>query len=312
VDPARLIYLRPLHQGAFEISRRERDNGNVRYGLPVRYKLRTSQGEGEGTIPVPWQRVIHVAEEPIDDPALGMPRLQRVLNRLMDMNKVVGASAELFWLYVGGILQADIDPNVSATPEELAALEEQMSEAAHGLRRFLQTRGVDLKRISDSPPNPNDIFTPIKQIIAATAEIPERVLFGSERGELASSQDQREWGSRVSARQEQFAEPAILRPTLDRLMVLGVLPAAEYDVIWPPLSAPTEDEVADRATKFAQAIAAMAPAGAADLVMPPWEFRETVLQLPPIPPDPPEGFEMFAMPPADDSGAPPPPPTEGA
>jgi hypothetical protein len=223
----------------------------------------------------------------------GTPRLQKVLNRLMDLDKVLGSASELFWLMVTGFIHADLDPNVSAEPAELEAFETDMVEAMHGLRRIIQTRGVDLSRITDSVPDPAGLYDAVRQTIAAGAEIPERILFGSERGELASSQDQKEWHGRIAARQEQHVEPVILRPILDRFITFGILPAAEYDVEWPPLDAPTAGDRAEIADRTASAIQKMAPGGAADVVMPPWEFRTEVLGLPELPPPMPSGFLEF-------------------
>ena len=85
----------------------------------------------------------------------------------------------------------------------------------------------------------------------------------------------------------------LLRATLDRLVELKILedPGKEgYDVDWPPLDSPSTEDRAETAEKFAKAIAAAAPDGAGDLIMPPWEFREKILGLDPVPPPMPDGF----------------------
>jgi hypothetical protein len=57
---------------------------------------------------------------------------------------------------------------------------------------------------------------------------------GSERGELASTQDQSNFEDRVSDRRTDYAEPSIVRPFVDQLISLGVLPEPEeYHVRWP-------------------------------------------------------------------------------
>ena len=63
-------------------------------------------------------------------------------------------------------------------------------------------------------------------------------------------------------------------------------------MVWPALDAPSTVDRADVAAKFASAIAAVAPAGAGDLIMPPWEFREIILGVDPLPPEIPDGFEF--------------------
>ena len=181
-------------------------------------------------------------------------------------------------------------------------------EARHGITRLIQTRGVDLNSVHGGPTDPKGTYDALKQMIAAGAEIPERVLFGSERGQLAADQDQKEWQARIVSRQEQHAEPNILRATLDRFISIGALPEAEYDVHWPSMDAPTTEARAEVAQKFADAISKLAPGGAADLIMPPWEVRSVILGLEPTPPPIPDGFEFadddmdddFVVPPSEE------------
>ena len=62
------------------------------------------------------------------------------------------------------------------------------------------------------------------KLISAASGIPLRIMTGSERGELASTQDDGNWASRIEERQLHFAEPMILRPLIDRLIELRALP----------------------------------------------------------------------------------------
>lgn len=299
VNPDRLEYLTVYHQGAAEIEKEEEDKTSPRFGLPTVYKIEfgstaTVRTTAQMDLQIPWERVIHVAENPITGRTLGTPRLEVVLNRLDDQNKVLGASAELFWQIVGGVLQMDLDPAVDATPEELEELEEKATEAIHGLRRTLTTRGLTLKRVAGQIPDPTGIYDALSQVIAAAAGIPQRILYGSERGELASSQDQREWNSRISGRQTDFCEPNILRATLDRLVQIGILPQpGSYDVFWPALDKPTNAERAEIAKNLSDAMTAVSPAGAVDVFFPPWEVRSLLFDLPAVPPDAPEGWAEF-------------------
>jgi hypothetical protein len=297
--PDDLIYLSVYHQGSVEIKKFVNDGTDPRYGLPLTYEvdltgttLANANNRSEETTLVPWQRVIHVAENTIEDDIFGQPRLARCLNSVDDLIKVLGSSAELYWQNVGGVWHADINPDVQVGADDLEAFEDDILAARQGLNRILQTRGVDLNAIAGPPSDPTGTYAALRQIVSAAANIPERVLFGSERGQLAGDQDQKEWQARMAARQEQYAEPVIVRQTLDRLIDLNVLPAAEYKVHWPPLDAPSTEDRAEVASKFAAAIAHLSPEGAPDLIMPPWEVREVLLGLDPSPPDIPDGFEF--------------------
>ena len=287
-----VLFLRAFHEGAVRIDKWVVDPFDERFGLPEMYKIDFNKGDDIGAKSdlVHWSRVIHVAENLIDDETYGTPRLQRVLNKLDDLNKLIGASAEIFWLAVAGILHADIDPDVDVDPADMEQFETDLIEAMQGIRRIVQTRGVTLNRVgSTGSIDPSPTYQALVQLISATAGIPERVLFGSERGELASTQDQRQWHATIASRQNNHAEPNIIRAFFNRLEALGVkLP--KFEIVWEPLDSPTELELSEIVVNRSKAAIALAPGGQPDLLIKPWEARE-MLGLPPIPADPPEGAE---------------------
>lgn len=296
--PEDIVYLRALHQGSVTIQKFEEDQTVPRFGLPTLYEIelvsRTGRSSSTATRShlLPWRRVIHVAENTLEDEVLGRPRLARVLNDIDSLFKVTGGSAELYWQIIAGIMHADIGENVAVNDGDLEKFEEKYQAALHGLNRLVQTRGIDLNRITGQPTDPSGTYDALKQIVAAGAGFPERILFGSERGQLAGDQDAREWQARVAARNEQHVEPVLIRQTLDRFSELGALPVADYDVEFRPLDAPSTKDRAENAKNFAEAIKAGSPDGATDLIMPAWEFREEILGIDPVPPPIPEGFEF--------------------
>ena len=292
-----VLFLKAFHEGAVDVETFVEDEFDLRFGLPETYRITFQRGDSEGTTTkiVHWSRVIHVAENLIDDDTYGTPRLQRVINKLDDLNKVVGSAAEIFWLAIAGVLHADLSPDVDTNAEELEAFETEIVESMQGLRRLIQTRGVTLNRIAaEGNVDPGPTYEAIKELLSATARIPNRVLFGPERGELASSQDQRTWNGTIKARQTDHCEPIIVRPFFERLSDLGLKLPDRWELYWPPLDEPTELELADIADKKSKAAVAMAPGGQVELLIRPWEARE-LLSLPPIPEEPPEGAdEAFA------------------
>ncbi len=255
------------------------DTQSERYDLPETYEINFRAGKQL----VNWSRVIHVAEDLLEDDVNGRPRLERVYNLLEDLLKVVGGGAETNWKVMDRGLQADIREGFTGDAQALDDLEDEIDEYLHGLRRFIRTQGVDIKDLGAQSVDPSGIFEIIVSLIGAATGIPKRILLGSERGELASNQDQASWAGVIKARQEQYAEPLILRPLIDRLIEYGALPEPEsgkYTVSWPSLLVLSDKEKAETAAAWATAIATAAPAGQADLLVPPQEFRETYLELP--------------------------------
>jgi hypothetical protein len=193
-----------------------------------------------------------------------------VLNALHDGLKVSGSAAESYWQLANPTWHAnwaaDAELGATAAEEEDAYedLEEDMMLALHKARRLLMTRGVDMEALGGGSPDPRGPFSVFMQLVAAGSGIPQRVLFGSERGELASSQDWELFIDQVDDRRLQFAEPVVVRPFYDRLIEAGALkgPGGEgrYALDWPDLRTRSEKGEAEVAVAIADAMSKMADA----------------------------------------------------
>lgn len=271
--PDDVLYLSPFSEKHAEITRWDTDPQSPRFGKPMEYRITLSAGV-ETFAPtlaghtmqqaiVHHSRIIHIAEGLLEDEVFGRPRLQRVFNRLEDMQKLAGGSAEIFWQTAAHLLHVDIDKDAEVDPGDLELLDDQLQEVMHNIRRTIQTQGAKVQAIGGDDVDPTGVFDVLQTLIASAAEIPMRILFGSERGELASSQDQEEWHGRIQQRRETFAEATILRPLVDMLVALGAMAApagGEFDVNWPVLGEPSDLERADVALKVAQAAQALTAA----------------------------------------------------
>jgi hypothetical protein len=237
------------------------------------------KGTSLGSQVVHWSRVIHVAEDLLENEVYGTPRLQAVFNRLQDLDKVIGGGAEAFWrlIYKGLVLTAQEGAEL---PEDQVTLD-KIEEFVHGFRRILELEGMEAKFEGGESVDPKGMMESILALIAGSTGIPQRILIGAERGELASTTDQATWAGSVASRRENFAEPMILRPFVDRLIRLGALPAptneAGYSVEWEPIFELSEKDQTAVAALAAQAIAAVAPPGAVDLIIDPAKFIEVYL-----------------------------------
>jgi len=120
-----------------------------------------------------------------------------------------------------------------------------------------------LSRLSESEPNPSDAADLYFTLIAAGSAIPKRLLFGSETGERASSEDAKTYLGMISERQTQHAEPRILRPFVDRMIDIAVLPRPKngYEVVWPTLFEESERDQAEANKLRADAAKSLTPMG---------------------------------------------------
>lgn len=285
--PADVLYLRSLSEKSASILEIDKDSQSERFGLPLVYSV--TLGESLGSRPVHWSRVIHVAENTLEDDVYGTPRLERVYNRLEDLEKIVGGGSEATWKVMDRGLHADVRDGFTLSKDDADTLSDEIDEYMHNLRRFVRTSGVDLNQLGSDVVDPSGLFGIIISLIAAASNIPQRILIGSERGELASSQDQETWAGVIESRQQNFAEPVILRPFVDRLIWLGALPAASaerYGVTWRSLLSQDEQKQATIGKLKTDALVAYAGQPAAAQIVPPGELREKWLDLPAdIPPE---------------------------
>lgn len=294
-DNLQLLYLRPYMMGATSVEKWVEDPNDPRYGLPETYKIKvrsvksketskTKKGQDSGQdFTVHHSRVIHIAEELTDNDVWGTPRMECVFNHLQSLEYVVGGSAEMFWrgAFPGYSLAAK--EGYSFDAQSLDDLEDEMQAFLHDMQRYARLEGIDMKAIEQEVASPKDHFDVLISIISAGTEIPKRILLGSERGELASTQDENSWLDRVSNRRVNFCEPTILRPFVDRLCKYRVLPEVKsengYVVDWPDLMTRSEKEQAEVAKAVAEALSKYATSPGASSLVPPSVFLSDVLGM---------------------------------
>ncbi len=242
------------------------EEADPRFGLPKIYKLNMGQTPTRkflGQKRAHWSRVIHVAEGLLESDVFGQPRLKKVFNRLEDLEKVVGGSAEAVWkLVYKGMTISSKDGHT--LPTDLTALRDKAENFMHGLERVMMGEGLDFKMEGGEVVDPSAMFTILVRLISSETSIPWQMLIGSERGDVSNKQDQTTWAGFITSRQTNYAEP-ILRELINRLVWMGALPApthGEYTIEWPPLFELTELEEAELASKRATALKTAAEASA--------------------------------------------------
>lgn len=101
----RLVLLRAFSEDLVQVVRYEWNIRNPRFGMPVMYRITLNDprevhsgvGLPLATIFVHWTRVIHVADNLRSSEIFGVPRMRPVLNPILDLQKIRGASAEGYW-----------------------------------------------------------------------------------------------------------------------------------------------------------------------------------------------------------------------
>lgn len=261
VRPDGLRYVSIFGQGDAQIGMYETDRRSARYGHPLSYNLKVIGPEGteQETITAHWSRCVHVVEEPLTSDLVGKPRLRSVFNRLLDLEKIFAAAGEAAWNLTdpGRVISTKDGYELPTDPTARTELETQVEEFANRLRRWILMEGIDVNELTGRVTDPTGLININLDIIAGTRRIPKRILLGSERGELASSQDDVNWLRYIMGRQRNQVVPQILRPVATRLIELGLLPSpssGQFGFAWEPLIDENRAELAAIAETIARTL----------------------------------------------------------
>ena len=280
----KLLYLKPFGEYSAKIDTYVVDPKNARYGKPLLYNITIADIVGglSSTVKVHHSRIIHILEDHLESEVMGIPKLESVFNRIQDLEKLVGGDAEMFWRGARPGYSAMVDKDYSMTQATKDDVQEQADEYEHGLRRILINQGIDYKALAQQIADPENHVKVQLMMISAVTGIPQRILSGSERGELSSAQDSGEWKTYVQSRREDHAEPNIIRPLVDRLLELKILPQPEtedYQIDWLDLFSISEKERVDIGKARSNAIREYTTNPNAESVLPPRAFLEFCLGL---------------------------------
>lgn len=229
----KLIYLRPFDESLVQIVQYEANLSNPRFGQPVMYRVTLNdpreQHSGIGlplaTVRVHWSRVIHITDACGSMDIFHPPRLRPVLNAVLDVRKVRGAAAEGYYKSCFTGLQFSTHPQLGGDVlVDVPATRRAVEDYQNTLQRFLIGMGGQWSTLAPTVVDPTPHVNIQIEAICIQLGCPVRVFRGSERGELASSQDDSSWNDRVRERQLNTITPKIIIPFVDRLIQMGVLP----------------------------------------------------------------------------------------
>ncbi len=282
---SKLLYLQPYTEDNAPVKRLVTDKNDPRYGLPEIYSLKTtSYSETQSFVEteVHYSRIIHIAENLLESNIYALPPLERVYNRLLNMELLVGGSAEMFWQGAFPGLAFTAAEDASMDSLDAAALEEEIQKYVHKMERYMKLQGLDVKNLAPAVADPsNHVDVQLKMIAIATG-IPKRILEGSERGELSSTQDTEAWDDLMDGRRKTFVEANILRPVVQKNIDVGVLPEPleGFIVEWPDLSTPSDKDRAEVGRIRSEGISKYLSSPDAQLAMPFEQFLLEIMELP--------------------------------
>lgn len=271
-------YLRVYPERYARITRVELNMQSPRFGMPVEYQITerdaTNYGIGvaqERTRVVHWSRVIHVVTHPDEgNDVLGRPELQVPYRRIMDLQKLYGGSAEMFWLGAFGGIAFEAAADLLDAGADMDAMRDEVELYMNGLQRFLRLIGVQAKSLAPNVADPTSQIDVQLKAIAIYLRMPMRIFMGAERGELASQMDDAAWNDRVKHRQQYVIVPRLIIQFIDHMINIGCLPEPEdgYFIKWDDITSQTGEQQATIAMNRIKAMTTYTSAGGAELMSP--------------------------------------------
>jgi hypothetical protein len=301
----KLMYLRCFDETFIQIRLLNNDPTSPRFGLPDMYSIEFAADQLQGArqaVPagqqtqmpsapgttsrrdVHWTRVIHLADNRLNNDIYGTPRMEIVYNRLLDLKKITGGSGEMFWKggFPGLSLEAQVPTDGAPVQFDKEQTKEEVEKYMKGLQRYLALIGMQAKSLTVQVADPKPHADIQLTMIAIALACPLRVFMGSEQAQLASGQDIISWNDRMMRRRDTYISPFILHPFIQRLQAIGVLPETSEDGVtieWDDMNA--IERASQRATyamNQTSALTAYISAGG-DQLVPPFEYLTLIMGM---------------------------------
>lgn len=229
----KVTFLRVFDESAVQVTRWEASVLSPRFGQPVMYRITFNdpRDQSGGSVSMPsstafvhWSRVLHVCDNKLSSESVGNSRLKPLINNVLDIRKIRGSSAEGYYQSCFPTLAFETHPQLGGDVDvNVTDLRAQIENLVNSLQRSVIGIGGAWKTLPPAVVDPTPHIQAGIEAISIQIGCPIRIFKGSERGELASSQDDSQWNDRIRERQNGYVTPAIIVPFIDRLILMGVL-----------------------------------------------------------------------------------------
>lgn len=281
-----LVEVIPAWEEQLRVSQWDEDELSENYGKPTMYDFQESRVGQDDNQRNPRQFSVHPDRVIIfsrDGSIHDNSILKPGFNDLLTIEKVSGAGGEGFWKNAKStpVLNVDEKANISKLQTLLGAsstddlktkIGEQVENWQKGFDKLLMLQGIEAKTLGVTlPSDPDKFFGLPLNSFAASANIPVKILIGSQTGERASVEDVKEFNKTISSRRENEIRPTI-NTFLEMMVDYQVMPNADWQTAWEDLTDSTPEEKTDRADKMASTNQKMV--GTGEIVYTTGEIRE--------------------------------------
>lgn len=276
-----IMYLRAFSEAHATIESYETNETSPRFGQPLFYSVQFSDVYSESptqgnstlaparTLRVHWTRCIHFSDS---GETLSAPRLEKTWNWAhIDMAKLAGGGAEMFWRGAFPGMFFNIDPTVQMSTEKEETIKTTSWNYFNTLTRIMHMQGVTVQQLMPAIADPSAQFQMLLLLIAISEGCPLAVLTGDQSGGLGDGVGLRgtdEWSVRKQMRRERYLGPVVIRRYIDRVIEYGILEPAEYTTVFPNPHSLTEEQQARNAMTWVRAISDYVKSGCSVMMSP--------------------------------------------
>lgn len=263
-----LVRLIPVWEAQLDVSQWNNDPDSDTFGMPKMYQFTempvgSESGRPGRIIDVHPDRVFILAEGADDDGMDGESMLEAGFNKLLDIEKISGGSAEGFLKNASRQLNFNFSAktNFSQLARALGVSESELSDAMDEQTRRLNNntdsavmmQEGDTSVLSVAAADPEPTWRTALNEFCATIPVPVKILIGMQTGERASTEDMKDWAKTGNARRAGFLTD-VIEGVVRWFIHLEIIPAPseeEITIHWSDLLAPGQVEKIDNMNKMA-------------------------------------------------------------
>ncbi|EJN2805494.1 DUF1073 domain-containing protein [Salmonella enterica subsp. enterica serovar Techimani] len=272
-----LVRLIPVWEAQLDVSRWDEDPQSETFGMPAMYQyteipVGSDNGKPGRIIDVHPDRVFILAEGADDGSMDGESMLEAGFNKLLDIEKISGGSAEGFLKNASRQIAFNFSKDVNfaklakalgvSESEVSAAMDSQVRELNRNVDSAVMMQDGSASVLSVAAADPEPTWRTALNEFCATIPIPVKILIGMQTGERASTEDGKDWAKTGNARRAGFLTD-VVEGIVRWFINLEIIPAPaseEITVSWSDLLAPSQaekianmDKMADVAVKTTNA-----------------------------------------------------------
>lgn len=273
----KLVDIIPVFENQLKVTAWHSDQADPEnYGKPRMFQYRKrsfgdgdTQGQPDDWADVHPSRVQIFAEGSVGDMFEGVPLLRAGINDLINIEKISGGSAESFLKNSARTIVFKYDANASVqaitgqdgqTKTVREVHEEQTKSLNRNQDSSIVIQGGDASTLQTSVADPKPSFEVSANSFAASVRLAFTIIFGQQTGRLASDEDKADAIARYKSRQSNELTP-VVEEFVRRMQAAGVIKDGEFEIEWPDIAAPSDEQKLGNLTKMTQAMTAAFQAG---------------------------------------------------